>query len=168
MTNIKLVGNFVRVNKAMTNTYCKITIAIHIIVLADFLPYVVGSDDYNAAVIHCLNCLGNPRLNRCSYYIVQICPNVYTNLVDLNVLVFICNMRYMFISVVLCSFCCRHFILRVVEVFLMRLIPEIHDSGFKVQLERLRTLKFTHGKSSIPSFSAFRRRTMLHNKSDTV
>jgi hypothetical protein len=32
--------------------------------IIDFLPYVVGAEDYNAAAIHCLNCLANPKINR--------------------------------------------------------------------------------------------------------
>ena len=31
---------------------------------SDFLPPVVGAMDYDKAVIHCLDCLQNPRLNR--------------------------------------------------------------------------------------------------------
>ena len=62
--------------------------------------------------------------------------------------------------------CFRHFILRIVEVFLMKLIPEINDSSFKARLERLRTLKVANSKSSLSSLSAFHRRTLP--RSDTI
>lgn len=34
------------------------------VVLIDFLPPVVGAEEYDRAVVHCLDCLRNPRLNR--------------------------------------------------------------------------------------------------------
>lgn len=64
-------------------------------------------------------------------------------------------------------YCFRHFILRIIEVFLMRLIPDINDSSFKARLERLRTLKMAaNSKSSLSSLSAFYRRTLP--RSDTL
>ena len=37
--------------------------------LSDFLPYLVGADDYNQAVNHCLDCIQNPRINRYIIYV---------------------------------------------------------------------------------------------------
>lgn len=72
-------------------------------------------------------------------------------------IVFVSQVHMINCTIVLCF---RHFILRIVEVFLMKLIPEINDSSFKARLERLRTLKVANSKSSLSSLSAFHRRTL--------
>jgi hypothetical protein len=69
--------------------------------LPNFLPYVVGSEDYSHAVTHCLECLKNPHIN-------------------------------------------RHFFLRVFDILLPKLIPELHSDEFQKRLARLRTLTSTH------------------------
>ncbi len=36
----------------------------HLFFYVDFLPHIVGAEDYDKAVMHCLDCLRNPRLTR--------------------------------------------------------------------------------------------------------
>jgi hypothetical protein len=69
--------------------------------LPNFLPYVVGLEEYSHAVTHCLECLQNPQIN-------------------------------------------RHFFLRVIDILLPKLVPELHSGEFQKRLARLRTLTSTH------------------------